>query len=107
MAVPVDNAVTAAAKIANANANGNLTTHTTAESNSSTPRPISINARAVPSGKQVVALFDHEADAEDELSFQLNDRIDVMDDTDDGWWYGRNVKTSAMGLFPANYVKSM
>jgi len=52
----------------------------------------------------VEALFDHEAEEEDELNFSAGDMVEVIDKPDGGWWRGRfNGKE---GLFPSNYVKS-
>lgn len=52
----------------------------------------------------VEALFDHEAEEEDELNFSAGDLVEVIDKPDGGWWRGRfNGKE---GLFPSNYVKS-
>jgi len=48
----------------------------------------------------VTALYDYEAQADGDLSFKKNDRIEVIERTADtnGWWTGRlNGKT---GLFP-------
>lgn len=72
----------------------------------SAERPLSIS---VNSSKKfsVVATFDHDADADDELAFQVHDIIDVIDDTDEGWWFGRNTKTGKAGLFPVNYTRRL
>jgi len=72
----------------------------------SSARPLSIS---VNSDKKfsVVATFDHDADADDELAFQVHDIIDVVDDTDEGWWFGRNTKTGKAGLFPVNYTRRL
>ena len=69
-------------------------------------RPVSISLTSETKFR-VVALYDHDADAEDELSFKVDDSIDVLDDTDEGWWYGRNCRTSKGGLFPANYTRKV
>lgn len=60
---------------------------------------------AAKSGSNMVeALYDHEAEEEDELSFSAGDFVEVIDKPDGGWWRGRfNGKE---GLFPSNYVKS-
>lgn len=56
------------------------------------------------SSNMVEALFDHEAEEEDELNFSAGDFVEVIDKPDGGWWRGRfNGKE---GLFPSNYVKS-
>lgn len=52
----------------------------------------------------VEALFDHEAEEEDELNFATGDLVEVIDKPDGGWWRGRC--HGKEGLFPSNYVKS-
>ena len=49
-----------------------------------------------------MALFDYDADADDEISFVTGDIILVENKIDDGWWHGSN--KGDHGLFPANYV---
>ncbi|XP_070532548.1 proto-oncogene vav-like isoform X4 [Ptychodera flava] len=39
------------------------------------------------------------------LMFAPNDHIEVRDKTNTHWWEGRNVRTSAIGVFPGTYVK--
>jgi amphiphysin len=62
-------------------------------------------ATAPPSKAYLVeALYDIEAEAEDELTFKAGDMIEVIETSDDGWWKGRfNGKE---GLFPVNYVRT-
>jgi len=74
---------------------------------SSNPKlfPVAAPPRPPPATKPkpadyVTALYDYEAQAEGDLSFKKNDRIEVIERTADanGWWTGRlNRKT---GLFP-------
>lgn len=53
----------------------------------------------------VKALFDHEGEDEDELTFSTGDVIEVIDQSDEGWWRGRF--NGSEGLFPANYVEKL
>nr|KAG5703762.1 hypothetical protein BaRGS_009560 [Batillaria attramentaria] len=53
--------------------------------------------------EKVVAIYDYEADKEDELSFAENSVIYVIRKNDDGWWEG--VMDGIAGLFPSNYVE--
>ena len=59
--------------------------------------------------RAVVALFDCDAEADGELSFKAGDVIDVIDDSDDGWWTGAKRtdegREGRVGVFPSNYVK--
>ena len=55
--------------------------------------------------KVVVALWDLEGQAEDELSFKRGDVIYVLDEMKDGsWWLGRHLD-GRQGVFPTNYVR--
>ena len=56
------------------------------------------------SANTVEALFDHEAEEEDELNFSAGDLVEVIDKPDGGWWRGRC--HGKEGLFPSNYVKT-
>ena len=54
--------------------------------------------------ERVTAIYDYNADKEDELSFQEGSKIYVLKKNDDGWWEG--VMDGITGLFPGNYVES-
>ena len=54
--------------------------------------------------EKVTAIYDYNADKEDELSFQEGAKIFVLKKNDDGWWEG--VMDGITGLFPGNYVES-
>ncbi|KAL5594729.1 uncharacterized protein BROUX77_008076 [Berkeleyomyces rouxiae] len=62
-----------------------------------------------PSGRPVLstarALYPYVGggDARD-LAFNKDDRIDVYEHMNPDWWMGRNHRTGAEGIFPANYV---
>lgn len=54
----------------------------------------------------VVALYDYEAQAEGDLSFKKDDKIEVISRTDDqnDWWTGRLCNGSqATGIFPGTW----
>ncbi|XP_077561776.1 tyrosine kinase Abl isoform X1 [Haemaphysalis longicornis] len=53
--------------------------------------------------EKVVAIYDYEADKDDELSFSENSVIYVVKKNDDGWYEG--VMNGVTGLFPGNYVE--
>jgi hypothetical protein len=62
-------------------------------------------ATAPPSKTYLVeALYDIEAEVEDELAFKAGDMIEVIETSDDGWWKGR--LNGKEGLFPVNYVRT-
>ena len=50
-----------------------------------------------------MAIYDYNADKEDELTFQEGQTIYVLKKNDDGWWEG--VMEGITGLFPGNYVE--
>lgn len=58
---------------------------------------------AAPGADMCLALYDHVADDEDELSFSAGEKIEVTEKCDGGWWKGK--VRGAEGLFPVNYVK--
>lgn len=51
------------------------------------------------------ALYDYQAAAEDEISFDPSDEITHIEMIDEGWWKGFHQATCTYGLFPANYVQ--
>lgn len=51
------------------------------------------------------ALYDYQAAAEDEISFDPGDEISHIEMIDEGWWKGFHQPTVTYGLFPANYVQ--
>ncbi|XP_072512306.1 GRB2-related adapter protein 2 isoform X2 [Notamacropus eugenii] len=48
------------------------------------------------------ALYDFEAEEEDELGFCTGEVVEVLDSSNPSWWTGR--LNNRLGLFPANYV---
>lgn len=63
-------------------------------------QPIQI---APSSGLRARALYDYQASAEDEISFDPDDEITEIVQVDEGWWQG--LCKGMFGLFPANYVE--
>eukprot|EP01117_Protostelium_nocturnum_P017361 TRINITY_DN7066_c0_g1_i1.p1 TRINITY_DN7066_c0_g1~~TRINITY_DN7066_c0_g1_i1.p1 ORF type:complete len:440 (-),score=186.01 TRINITY_DN7066_c0_g1_i1:50-1369(-) len=55
-------------------------------------------------GRVVRALFDYVATATDEMSFKANDRLRILQENPNGWWFGRNLENDSAGLFPSNYA---
>jgi len=50
-----------------------------------------------------IALYDYQAAADDEISFDPDDIITNVEMIDEGWW--RGFCHGKYGLFPANYVQ--
>ena len=75
-----------------------------------TPAQNNSNNQSLPSWvprnylEKVLAIYDYNADKEDELTFQEGQVIYVLKKNDDGWWEG--VMDGITGLFPGNYVES-
>ncbi|CAH0553266.1 unnamed protein product [Brassicogethes aeneus] len=57
----------------------------------------------VDTGLTAVALYDYQAAADDEVSFDPDDIITHIEQIDEGWW--RGLCKGVYGLFPANYVQ--
>lgn len=59
-----------------------------------------------------VALFDYQARTEDDLSFQAGDKLEVVDASQEGWWFAKLLVDNGLirpgqklqGYIPANYV---
>ncbi|CDH55384.1 bar adaptor protein [Lichtheimia corymbifera JMRC:FSU:9682] len=60
-----------------------------------------------PSSQYVVALYDYDAQAEGDLSFKRDDKIELIERTADqnDWWTGR--LRGVTGIFPGNYVSEL
>jgi cortactin len=57
----------------------------------------------VNTGISAIALYDYQAAADDEVSFDPDDVITHIEKIDEGWW--RGLCKGKYGLFPANYVQ--
>ncbi|CAO3623667.1 unnamed protein product [Cunninghamella blakesleeana] len=57
--------------------------------------------------KYVLALYDYDAQAEGDLSFRKDDKIELVERTADqnDWWTGK--LGSSIGIFPGNYVQEL
>merc|ERR1740129_1540327 len=62
-----------------------------------------IDTKKAGAGITAIALYDYQAMAEDEISFDPNDIISNIEMVDEGWWIGEC--HGRFGLFPANYVE--
>lgn len=67
------------------------------------PPPIANKAKT----QYVVALYDYDAQADGDLSFKKDDKIEVIERTADqnDWWTGR--LRGQTGIFPGNYVAEL
>ena len=54
--------------------------------------------------QKVKVLFDHKAEAEDELSLAVGDVVEFISESIEGhWWEGK--LGDKLGLFPSNFIK--
>ncbi|XP_043286823.1 intersectin-2 isoform X3 [Venturia canescens] len=58
-----------------------------------------------PNVERVMALYPHQAQNEDELSFEKGDVITVLAKEEEAWW--RGTMNGISGIFPSNYVTPM
>lgn len=49
----------------------------------------------------MIAYHPYEAQREDEISFEKDETIQVVDDSDPDWWVGKK-KDGSSGYFPSN-----
>ncbi|XP_058029606.1 tyrosine-protein kinase FRK [Ahaetulla prasina] len=74
--------------------------------------PISPPLRTVKQSCRFVALFPYQARTEDDLSFQPGDKLEVLDTSQEGWWFANLLVENGLagpgqklqGYIPANYV---
>ena len=52
-----------------------------------------------------VAMYDYDAQDDDEVGFMENDRIINCEVIDEGWVMGTVQRTGQKGMIPANYVE--
>ncbi|KAI9263357.1 hypothetical protein BDA99DRAFT_510023 [Phascolomyces articulosus] len=76
----------------------------TSRSGPSPPPPPPIANKAT---KYVVALYDYDAQAEGDLTFRKDEKIELVERTADAndWWTGR--LNGVTGIFPGNYVSEL
>ncbi|KDQ54941.1 hypothetical protein JAAARDRAFT_38056 [Jaapia argillacea MUCL 33604] len=69
------------------------------------PPPLKPKPKAEPPVQYVVALYDFEAQADGDLSFNAGDRIELVERTtsQEDWWTGKI--NGRKGVFPGNYVQ--
>ncbi|KZV74772.1 BAR-domain-containing protein [Peniophora sp. CONT] len=69
------------------------------------PPPLKPKPSAAPAVQYVVALYDFAAQADGDLSFNVGDRIEIVEKTQsqEDWWTGR--VNGQQGVFPGNYVQ--
>jgi len=61
----------------------------------------------VQQGVEYRALYDYDAQDDDEVSFMENDTILNVQPVDDGWVIGLVERTQKHGMIPSNYIEEM
>ena len=51
------------------------------------------------------AMYDYDAQDDDEVGFQENDVVVNVEPIDEGWMFGTIERTGMRGMLPANYVE--
>lgn len=51
------------------------------------------------------AMYDYEAQDDDEVGFRENDIVVNVEPIDEGWMFGTIERTGMRGMLPANYVE--
>ena len=54
-----------------------------------------------------IAMYDYEAQDDDEVGFLENDTILDTEEIDEGWMYGTVQRTGKRGMLPSNYVEKV
>lgn len=67
--------------------------------------PVNHNYGSLGIGRVYRAMFDYEAQDEDEVSFRDGDLIINVSSIDGGWMTGEVQRTGQVGMLPANYVQ--
>ncbi|KAJ1346308.1 hypothetical protein KIN20_001066 [Parelaphostrongylus tenuis] len=55
--------------------------------------------------QHVITTFAYSAAQDDELTLELGDIVEVLEEVEDGWSRGRQLRTNIIGMFPTNFVK--
>jgi amphiphysin len=71
------------------------------------PPPIPKRIGVPGGGKMAVALYDYEAQQAGDLSFKKDDRIEIVEKSDNAndWWTGK--LNGKRGVFPGTYVQEL
>ncbi|KAI8149986.1 hypothetical protein BJV82DRAFT_585388 [Fennellomyces sp. T-0311] len=69
------------------------------------PEPPVVVEPAAQEGKEYTAQWAYNGQGEDDLSFEQDATIVVLNDSDPDWWYGTVKGTSQTGYFPKTYVQ--
>lgn len=54
-----------------------------------------------------IALYDYEGRTEEDLSFEKDEHLEILDNKQGDWWFARSKKTRSRGYIPSNYVAKL
>lgn len=63
-----------------------------------------INQNSSSEKKIFIALYDYDPRTPEDLRFQKNDQLEIIDDTQGDWWFAISKTTGLKGYIPSNYV---
>ena len=52
-----------------------------------------------------VALYEFQSNTEGDLSFAKGEEIEILNNNDGEWWYGKSLKSGLSGHIPSNYIE--
>ncbi|XP_047127425.1 SH3 domain-containing kinase-binding protein 1 isoform X2 [Hydra vulgaris] len=64
---------------------------------------LSATAKITNSAKKAKVGFRYEPEQDDELALEVGEIVEILDDSDDGWWKGK--LNGKVGMFPSNFVE--
>ena len=73
--------------------------------NSASLKIVIFNVRLIFQAAQFRAMYDYDAQEEDEVSFYMDDVIANVRRIDEGWVVGTVQRTNRTGMIPANYIE--
>lgn len=62
------------------------------------------NITSIQKGNMVIAIYNHEARDQGDLSFKKGDRLLILDESDPDWWKARHTGNGKTGYIPRNFV---
>eukprot|EP00466_Bigelowiella_natans_P003780 jgi/Bigna1/131325/aug1.14_g6033 len=54
---------------------------------------------------KVTTLYEYKPQRPADLHIKKGEMVQVLKKNPNGWWYGKNLRTNRLGLFPSNYVE--
>ena len=58
-----------------------------------------------PSKLVYVCLYEFQSRTDGDLSFAKGEEIEILNNSDGEWWYGKSLKSGQTGYIPSNYIE--